>query len=300
MNLTATTQPGSHLRPIERFTPLAGPVTLCDGLSLPFAFETVDGTTWTMQSHDLGQTELEASNSTTGWTEEGDPLASRTWVAPLVVESPDVETQLTVPEAHDVALERSGASRGLFSNGTDPLVVSTYHHREGRAWVDLGVSLSTFEEHKVIRGLTAMTTDGQEVSLEVVKRIREIAGTEQPVYIEDPYETRSQSGGEISKPPMLSTLVRQQSAMLDALQEGRSLTQQPAELEAGHGMVATLPGQPWDHATNSLRQHGYTVGSYHEDPSPIAPGVKAPYQAVFDGPSGATLWVVADNRTLRP
>lgn len=301
VNLTTTTEPSPHLRPIERLMPLHGPVTLCDGLAMPDSFETVDGTTWTLQDHERGFDGIELSDGSGPWTAPGKPLPSRTWKAPLLTDSPQVHDNISVEEAHQIALEKSEAYRGLFTNGTDPLVVSTYYHddRSGSSIGPAGGPHVASHRHSV-RGLSAIDAEGHAVDLEVVEHIHTVLGFRSPVATEEEHSIRSETELLVQGQPTVDSLEPRQAYLSDALERGRTLTGQPTDRYGGYGMEIVLPGHGWDPSTRTLQQHGYTLVSYHEDPSQYAPGIDFPYEAVFDGRTGATLWALAENTTLRP
>ncbi len=301
LNLTATTEATPHLRPIERFTPVGGPVTLCDGKALPDRFVTIDGTTWTLEDHAGGGDAVELSDGTGAWTAPGDPLPSRAWQAPFLTESPDVQDNISVEEAHTIALEKSKAYRDLFANGTDPLVVSTsyYDSRSGASVRPAGGPALASHRHSV-RALSAMDAGGQAVDLEVVEHVHTVLGFRSPITPEEEHSIRDETELQVQDPPTKERLAPQQAVLADAIERGETLTGRPTEPYMGYGMEIVLPGHGWGFFTRTILQDRYTITSYHDDPSQYAPGIDFPYRAVFDGRTGATLWVEAGNTTLRP
>ncbi len=299
-NLTVATTPSPHLRPLERLTPLQGPITLCDGLALPYAFTSVDGTTWQLDVHEPGGDPIPVDPQLSVWDGPGDPLPLQMWDAPFVVDTDDPEDRLPVPRAHEVAMELNRSYKDLFENGTDPLVVSTDYEEGTGSRIGLFIGPAAYEREDSSRRVTGMDATGKVVSIEVILHRRTVAGQQIPGEPGEVFEVRSTSEGQVSSPPTSASLSQNQAEIAPAIELARERTDRPVDEDVGYGMWATLPGHGWDHSTRSLRTSGYTIVSYHEDPTPVRPWADAPYSAVFDGPTGATLWVVADNRTLRP
>ncbi len=308
LNLTAT-EVSPHFRPIEGLTPIGGPVKLCGGLALPAAFKTVYGHTWTLTNSTPGGQEIPLAEGPGAWDAQGDPLPMQTWEPPFATASPGHEMGLSVPKAHALAMNRSDAYRDIFRNGTDPLIVSAPYHRDpsGFRIEAPGDGPEAYRSESRVRELVGADAEGRYIVVEVREQIRKGGGFElqpwttgTPVGPEQRFTVEVVDEGRASNLPTVDTFEQAQASHAAAVQRGRALTQQPVDDRVPHGKMVTLPGHPWDPTTRTVREHGYTIVSYHEDPSQVAPFIIAPYQAIFDGATGATLWVSANNTTLRP
>lgn len=282
----------TRLRPLNH-TVVGGPFTLCPDVPLPVAFTALSETRYRLVDRQPGS--QTASISGPAWSTDKPGIGLRTWSSPVVVDPNDGDPyRFSFEEAHEWAKENVTRYREILSGEPGGLVPYTWPTDGAEGGTTGGVVTLRNES---LRGIAAVAPDGTGVKLDL-RKSRTWMGDESIEIVErenlswDSVPNRSSVASRLVSVDASVSLARKVTG------NGLSRTgviQQPTFRD--HVWAPTHEGD----SELRIRRDGYTVVAWIEEdpPYPIGPNVKAPYEFVVDGPSGAVEFL-ALNRTRLP
>lgn len=140
--------------------------TVCDGEAFPTRFEEAGGRRFERVEASSGQEEAGVPSSSS-WNDRGRAVDLRSRSAPLAIHDPSDPANLTAPEAHQVAVNRSETYRGFLDANPDAVVIGTQYETSGHA--STRVVEETYQRWYE-RQLLAVAPDGQVRSIQVEER----------------------------------------------------------------------------------------------------------------------------------
>lgn len=274
------------------WTVISGPVVICEGLAFPASFATVDGREYSLVNRSLTDSPVDEPIAESKWGTPNREVDRRLWTSPLVVGDPTDPSNFSVPEAHEAAMEQDASYRRLFSGDSDGLVVGTTYHVAGETSTIEGVN-ETVER----RQLVAVDSKGSTETVTMEKRTNAVGMSE----IQQVDEDQASYPDPWRPPPTSGRIADRQVEVRDAIGHARALIGEPRMSALGPDFVPRKFPHPWSDASPRLRNDGFTLLLWFEDPSGVEgsqDGYTFPYAAVVDGPSGAFLAVTANSSRL--
>lgn len=274
----------------------SSPITVCDGIPLPVAFETEHGDTFQLVDHTLAPDRDQPRKASGGWEPTQPPVPLTNWTAPLPTHHPDDPTPFPVREAHREALKKSDAYRSLFERKPESLVM-----RMGGVYRGSGQDVGLLRTEHDQRSLTAYAPDGEWLHV-VVKRTRNSTGPEDdPVSENVSYTITKEETGRQEIVPSTGSLAPRQAAIPDVYELGSQLVGQEPSTEGFYSSAyPAFVNQPLRGGTAN-RTDGWTLRAYLTDSTPVAGGgiaYRVPYQFSVDGPTGAVVYLTLDRARL--
>lgn len=294
---------GRHSTSVGGVRPFAltvtnGTIVLCDGRSFPVSFEMVSGARFRLVDVETASEGAWSPDHRGEAPEPGSgPVPLVRWRPPLLVADPSDPTPFPVREAHTEAIDRSDDYQRAFERqGT--LLIGTHVRRTSNASVaplaPAQLGFHAAEATTVQRELSAITQENRTVTVRLEKTTYAGSATR--------YRLLDESAGNTSHSITTESLRSKMASVGEAVELAKELTGHPRQEEAGLEIRTSLPTGPWFAGTSRTRSDGYTIRTWHEDPSPRGREggvhVEIPYEAAIDGPTGGVIYLHVDRSQL--
>lgn len=273
-----------------------GPFTLCEGLSLPVRFTSLDGTRYKMVSWDQRGSPIELEGSGDVWGSEGRPVPMRSVEPPLLVADPSADSPFPTREAHRKAQERVEVYAQLFEQDPPALLAESWWFKSGESYIPTEpVNARNTTWHT--RRLTAFGQDGRGVFVEIRKKIeRTPLGRTVNYSIE---EVRNVTREVV---PERDRYRDRQARLAPTIELGRNITGQPLSNLRVRVESSTYHSEWWSAENVRVnRSDGYINYIFYRDPTLVKTGmlrIEHPYRLIVDGPSGGILWLSLNRSRL--